>query len=106
MNQQIKTSRGIVVLVIIAAFAAVMMLVAKESYQADEINSQPVNKQNKVKPSMGMANPASVNCEQKGGALEIRTDPTGGQVGYCKFSDGSECEEWKFFRGECRPANY
>lgn len=51
----------------------------------------------------GMANPASINCEQKGGTLEIRTDATSGQVGYCKFSDGSECEEWAFFRGECQP---
>ena len=38
----------------------------------------------------GMANPASVYCEQNGGKLEIR-DETDGQVGYC-CSNGSECE--------------
>jgi inhibitor of cysteine peptidase len=48
-----------------------------------------------------MANPASVYCEQHNGTLEIRTDATGGQVGYCKFADGSECEEWAYYRGEC-----
>lgn len=48
----------------------------------------------------GLANPASVYCEQSGGTLQIR-DETGGEVGYCLFSDGSECEEWQFFRGEC-----
>ncbi len=50
-----------------------------------------------------MPNPASVYCEEHGGTLEIREDPaTGGQVGYCLFADGSECEEWAFFRGECQ----
>lgn len=48
-----------------------------------------------------IANPASVNCEEKGGTLEIRNDASGGQVGYCKFSNGTECEEWAYFRGEC-----
>ena len=49
----------------------------------------------------GLANPASVNCINKGGQIEIRTDEAGGQAGFCKFTDGSECEEWAFFRGEC-----
>ena len=48
-----------------------------------------------------IANPASVYCIEKGGNLSIRTDETGGQYGICVFPDGSECEEWKFFRGEC-----
>jgi putative hemolysin len=51
----------------------------------------------------GMANPASVNCIAQGGKLEIRTDNTGGQYGMCLFPDGSECEEWALFRGECNP---
>jgi putative hemolysin len=51
----------------------------------------------------GLANPASVNCVQKGNRLEIRTAADGGQVGICIFPDGSECEEWAFFRGECGP---
>ncbi|MHB1318049.1 MAG: putative hemolysin [Anaerolineae bacterium] len=50
-----------------------------------------------------LANPASVFCEEQGGTLEIRTDADGGQVGYCLFDDGSECEEWAYFRGECQP---
>lgn len=51
----------------------------------------------------GMANPASVNCEEKGGTLEIRTDETGAQTGFCTFPNGTECEEWALFRGECTP---
>jgi putative hemolysin len=53
-------------------------------------------------PSAGLANPASVFCEEQGGQLEIRTE-AGGEVGYCIFPDGSECEEWAYFRGECAP---
>jgi hypothetical protein len=47
-----------------------------------------------------MPNPASKHCVDQGGKVDIR-DETGGQVGYCVFPDGSECEEWAFFRGEC-----
>lgn len=54
-------------------------------------------------PGVGLANPASVYCEENGGTIEIREDASGGQVGYCIFDDGSECEEWAFYRGECSP---
>ena len=50
-----------------------------------------------------LPNPASVYCEEQGGTLEIRTDADGNQSGVCIFSDGSECDEWEFFRGECEP---
>ena len=54
----------------------------------------------------GLANPASVYCAQQGGKLEIRADDAEGQVGICVFDDGSECEEWSFYRGECKPDQY
>jgi len=47
-----------------------------------------------------LANPASVNCDKIGGRVDIRTDASGGQYGMCVFSNGTECEEWKLFRGE------
>jgi putative hemolysin len=50
-----------------------------------------------------MANPASVYCVEQGGTLDIRTDDAGNQYGVCVFADGSECEEWAFYRGECAP---
>ena len=49
----------------------------------------------------GLANPASVYCEEQGGTVEIR-EGGDGQYGVCVFPDGSECEEWAFFRGECQ----
>ena len=50
-----------------------------------------------------LPNPASAFCEQQGYRLEIRTAPDGSQVGVCIFPDGSECDEWAFYRGECAP---
>jgi putative hemolysin len=51
-----------------------------------------------------LPNPASVYCEQNGGKLEFRQDAAGGVAGVCVFPDGSECDEWAYFRGECGPA--
>lgn len=48
------------------------------------------------------ANPASVFCSQQNGQVEFRLDETGGQYGVCILADGTECEEWAFFRGECQ----
>jgi len=50
-----------------------------------------------------LPNPASVFCGGQGGRLDVRQDASGGQIGYCVFADGSECEEWAFFRNECQP---
>jgi putative hemolysin len=56
-----------------------------------------------AEPASELANPASVYCEGQGYTLEMRTDADGGQYGVCIFPDGSECEEWAFYRGECSP---
>jgi putative hemolysin len=50
-------------------------------------------------------NPASAFCEEQGYRLEIRTAAGGSQSGACIFPDGSECDEWAFYRGECAPAS-
>ncbi len=48
--------------------------------------------------AVGMANPASVNCQREGGKSEIRRDAQGGEYGVCVFEDGRQCEEWALFR--------
>jgi putative hemolysin len=58
--------------------------------------SQPV-----PEPEQSLGNPASVYCEEQGGTLEFRQDATGGTAGICLFSDGSECDEWAYYRNEC-----
>ena len=56
-------------------------------------------------PEPNMPNPASVYCEQNGGKLEFRQDAAGGVAGLCVFSDGNECDEWAYYRGECKPVD-
>lgn len=53
-------------------------------------------------PSAQMPNPASVKCYDDGYRLEIRKDPKGNEYGICIDADGNECEEWAYFRGECK----
>jgi len=69
------------------------------------------NVQNAVQPTatqsgaVGIANPASVYCQEQGYTLEIRT-ATDGEYGVCMFPDGSECEEWAYYRQECSPGMF
>ena len=53
---------------------------------------------------LDMPNPASKFCRDQGYQLEMRTDASG-TTGYCVFPNGSECEEWAYYRGECGPAD-
>lgn len=47
--------------------------------------------------AVGMANPASVYCEQVGGKLEI-VNSGQGQIGYCTLPSGEKVEEWALYR--------
>jgi len=55
-----------------------------------------------TQPNAEIANPAAKYCEDQGFTREIRTSADGSQYGVCKFADGSECDEWAYFRGECK----
>lgn len=48
-----------------------------------------------------IANPASVYCEKQNGTLNIITAADGSQSGTCTLKDGTECNEWAYYRGEC-----
>ena len=54
-------------------------------------------------PRVNMPNPASVYCKEQGNKHEIRIAADGSQNGICVFRDGSECDEWAYYRGECSP---
>lgn len=49
-------------------------------------------------PQIGTANPASAFCEQQGGKSEIRKNEDGSEYGVCHLPDGSEVEEWEYYR--------
>jgi Tol biopolymer transport system component len=52
-------------------------------------------------PSIGMANPASVNCVKQGGTLAMEKRGDLGDMGVCYFEENRQCEEWALFRGDC-----
>jgi putative hemolysin len=81
-----------------ALFTLFMLIVTVLSASCSPSQTSPTTAPN-------MPNPASVYCEQNGGTLDLRQDASGGVAGVCIFPDGSECDEWAYFRGECKPAD-
>jgi uncharacterized protein len=49
-------------------------------------------------PRTGLANPASVYCEDAGGTVEIVTDAEGNEAGICVLPDGTRVDEWEYYR--------
>jgi len=98
-----KTSSFLLVLVI----AVVMMTAGCTSNQpattATKVATEVATPVVPAQGSTGLANPASVYCGQVGGKTEIKKDATGAEYGICTFPNGSSCEEWALYRGECRP---
>ena len=47
-----------------------------------------------------LANPAAVYCEEQEGITENKTFKSG-ERGFCIFPDGSQCDEWDLYRGDC-----
>ena len=81
-------------------FAFIIILLALTACTAHQTQTAPTTAATN-KPQAGMPNPASVYCTQAGNKLEIRTAADGSQNGICVFPDGSTCDEWAYFRGEC-----
>lgn len=69
--------------------------------QGSEVPPLPDSNISSEEPAaIGLANPASVYCEEMGYALEMQ-ETEEGTVGVCVFPDGEECEEWGFLAGRC-----
>jgi uncharacterized protein len=46
----------------------------------------------------GVANPASVFCEEQGGHVANERDADGGERGVCVLPDGTRVDEWEYWR--------
>jgi putative hemolysin len=88
-----------------------LALIGYNLYISKNVSTAPVtNSQNQVASTSTntatsttqLANPASENCIEKGGSLQIQTKEDGSQYGLCYFDDARACEEWAMFRGECQ----
>lgn len=94
------------ILLIVTLSALVVVVCGCNETTKDE--TPPMPKQTVVPPvptensTPQLSNPASKYCIEQGYNITIRTNPDGSQTGYCIFPDGSECEEWAYFRGECK----
>ena len=80
-------------------FTFTMILIALSACTAVQVQTPEPTAADTLQANM--PNPASVYCEQQGNKLEIRTAADGSQSGVCVFPDGSTCDEWAYFRGEC-----
>lgn len=114
-NSKLIIIIGIVVIIIIIAFGLLIIRGNEDTWLCTSNGWVKHGSPSVPKPTegcsmtnqntnTGIANPASVNCEQKGGQLQIVTTNTG-QLGICQFADGSKCEEWAYFRNECQIGN-
>ncbi len=47
--------------------------------------------------AIGIPNPASIYCIERGGSLDIEQRPEG-NVNMCVLSDGTRIDEWKLYK--------
>jgi putative hemolysin len=66
----------------------------KVETQAEASGTEP-------KKPVGLANPASTKCFEEGLQMK-KIMKAEGEMAVCMFADGTECEEWAYFRGECK----
>jgi putative hemolysin len=95
-----NTNRNLAALVAVC-FVGLFMLGCAQQGQQNLTQNVTTN----VSTNATLANPASVYCIQNGGASQIITAADGSQGGLCVFPNGSQCEEWAYYRGECSPTN-
>ena len=55
-----------------------------------------------VTEPVGLANPATLACLRAGGSVFNERTADGAERGLCRFDAGQVCDQWAFFRGECR----
>ena len=97
-RQQIKMINVVAVISLLLIGAIVIYLFLPNIHMALHPIKQKILHEGK---GLQISNPSAVYCKQLGYRYEIRTKPDGSQTGYCVFPDGSECEGWDFYNGEC-----
>lgn len=75
----------------------IVALLAVATLAGCNLNKTPVENPDE---NAEIANPASVYCEENGGTLTLEE-----WAWLCMFEDGSYCEEWAYYNGECQPGD-
>jgi len=55
-----------------------------------------------IEENLWIVNPASVYCEDNWWTIKIENDEEGNETWLCMFEDGTYCDEWSYFREECK----
>ena len=84
---------------------AVFLCVLVAGCQSDDAQGADEGPASTTGGDAELPNPAAAYCQEQGHKYEIRTASDGSQSGVCIFADGSECDEWAYYRGECEPGN-
>jgi len=87
----------------IISLISALLIVSGCGSQQKYMLSKEEAKQQRVIDKSGVANPATLHCMNTTGATWQAREGDGGEYGACTFSDGSWCEEWAYYRGECLP---
>lgn len=82
MKQELALSTGIIVVLFIFGCGCM---------SAEEQHPPPGGQKT-------IGNPASLYCHSMGYESEIRTDANGSQSGVCRMPNGTEVDEWEFYR--------
>ena len=75
----------------------IVALLAVATLAGCNLNKTPVENPDE---NAEIANPASVYCEENDGTLTLEE-----WAWLCMFEDGSYCEEWAYYNGECQPGD-
>jgi putative hemolysin len=84
--------------VVFWAVILIVLLIIGGCYYS--ISNKLIN-HNSGEGSVAIANPASAYCINNGGKFSIVADKDGNQQGMCTLSEGTLCDEWAYFKGEC-----
>jgi putative hemolysin len=86
---------------ILVALISALLIGCGSAPQKYMLSKEEAQKEKAVQKTE-LANPASMHCmNESGNSWQTREDASGGQYGVCIFSDGSWCEEWAYYRGQC-----
>lgn len=94
--------KKLIILGLIVLLTACSQQTTKQNTQPKINNNTNNNQPSETdQPKIGMANPASTNCVDKGGNLQMEERADLGTYGVCYFEDNRQCEEWALLRGDC-----
>lgn len=83
-------------LLLLSAIACFLMLFIFLAYSPSLVQTI-----SRFLPAKKATNPAARYCLEQGNERIIKRSESGTVYGFCRFRDGSICEEWTYYQGSC-----